>query len=170
MTEPDALDSASSMPGQRRRAARKFFGVILLIFGLFFIIPSQHEINKAREGQDWRPRQAEITYSRVAQFGGGRADDAPHYRADIGGRFLDDGQEFKIEQIAFAQIDTGSMARDYVRRYPVGKVAEVFASPDDPTRVILVKGVPVTAMYLLQGLGALLVAGALILFWRARSV
>lgn len=154
--------------GARRPAAFRFFAVILTAFGLFLILPSQCEIERARQASDWEPRQARITHSEVAQYGGGRAEDLPRYRADIRGVLLDGDRAFEIERIGFARIGTGSRVREYVRRYPVGEVVQVYVSPENPDRVVLVRDASPTPMYLLQAVGAVLIAIAAVLLMRAR--
>ncbi|MGD2082481.1 MAG: DUF3592 domain-containing protein [Chromatiales bacterium] len=156
--------------GTRRPAALRFFAVILTAFGLFLILPSQCEIERAREAADWEPREARITHSEVARYGGGRAEDPPRYRADIRGVMLDSDRAFQIERIGFARIGTGSEVREYVRRYPEGEVVQVYVSPEDPDRVVLVRDASPTPMYLLQAAGAASIAIAVLLLLRARRL
>ncbi|MGD8310669.1 MAG: DUF3592 domain-containing protein, partial [Chromatiales bacterium] len=77
---------------------------------------------------------------------------------------------FEIERIGFARIGTGSEVREYVRRYPEGEVVQVYVSPEDPDRVVLVRDASPTPMYLLQAAGAASIAIAVLLLLRARRL
>jgi hypothetical protein len=61
-----------------------------------------------------------------------RPTDARHY--EIGYEFAVGGKTYRSDEVTFAH--TGSrnpeFARDYVRRYPVGKTVTVFYDPADP--------------------------------------
>lgn len=165
------MSNSSAAPGLRKRAACRFFGVILVIFGLFFIIPSQHEINEAMQARDWPPAKARITHSAVLRFGGSTVGtpDAPSYRADIRGVLLESGRAFALETISFGKIVTRGRVREYVGKNPVGAVVTVYVSPDDPSQVILEKEVDVTMMYLLEAIGGALLLIAVGLFiWSRR--
>ena len=167
MASDDNTRSGTTRAG-RRPAALRLLAAILAAFGLFLIVPAQWEIERARQAADWEPRQARITRSEVETLGDGRAEDLPRYRADIRGVLLDGGPAFEIERIGFARIGTGAEVREYVRRYPVGETVEVYVSPQDPDRVVLVRDAAPTPMYLLQGAGAALIAIAAFVLLRAR--
>ena len=158
------------MSSGRRPAALRLLAAVLTAVGLFLIVPSQWEIDRAREAADWEPREARITHSEVDEIGGGRAEDVPRYRADIRGVLLDEDRAFEIERIGFARIGTGDEVRETVRRYPVGEVVEVYVSTVYPDRVVLVRDAAPTPMYLLQGAGAALIAIAVFLLLRARRL
>lgn len=163
-----ATSESAPQAGPRRPGALRLLAAVLTALGLFLILPSQWEIDRARQAADWEPHEARITRSEVEDMGGGRAADLPRYRVDVRGLLLNEGQEFEIERIGFARIGTAAEARETLRRYPVGEVVEVYVSPQDPDRVVLIRDASPAPMYLLQAAGAALIAIAVVLLLRAR--
>ncbi len=150
-----------------KKALYRFLAVILIVFGLFFILPSQHEINQAGRAAGWIPRPAKIIHSDLRQYGGGRAHDIPRYTPGIRGVFLDTGREFKVYRVSFAEISHKSLAEEYVNRFAAGRTVEVYVSPEDPTKVVLIRDVSLTQMYLLEALGSFLIVIALYLLFKS---
>ena len=140
------MDVEDTPKRPNKKGLYRFLSVILIAFGLFFIIPSPFEINQANEASDWRPRRAEITDSNLMQFGGGRGRDIPRFVPEISHKTL---------------------AERYVQRFAEGRTVDVYVSPDDPGKVVLIRDVPLTKMYLLQAIGGILIALAVYLFFKA---
>jgi len=161
------MDVEDTHKGPNKKGLYRFLAVILIVFGLFFIIPSQFEINQATEAADWLPRRAKITHSNLAQFGGGRGHDIPRFVPRIEGVFLDTGEEFKVYRVSFAEISHKTLAEHYVDRFAEGRTVEVYVSPEDPAKVVLIRDVSLTPMILLQAVGGILIALAVYLFFKA---
>lgn len=157
------------MSKPNKKALYLFLATILTAFGLFFIIPSQIEISKAKQAEDWIPRKAKITQSEVGQFGGGRGHDIARYVPMIKGVFLDTGEEFDVHRIAFAKVGNRSLTESYVARFAEGATVEVYVSPKEPSKVVLIKDVPLTQMYVMQTIGGLLIGLAIFSVFRSRK-
>ncbi|MFC1703283.1 DUF3592 domain-containing protein [Candidatus Omnitrophota bacterium] len=147
----------------------KALSVILVIIGLFLIIPSQFDINKVNEAKNWLPRKARITLSKVIELRGSSTGDR-RYIAEIKGVFLDNNQDFDVYRVSFGQISGQSTGKEHVKMFPVGKTVEVYVSPDDPEKVILIRDVPLTSMHTLQGIGGFLMLIAMALFIKRRQI
>ena len=156
--------------GPNKKSLYRFFAVILVVFGLFLIIPSQYEILQARQASDWQPRMAKITESNIKQLGGGRAQDIPRYAPQIRGEFRDSGEAFEVYRVSFGEIGTRERAQHYARQFKEGAIVEVYVSPAEPNKVVLIRDVPQTQMYLLEALGGVAIAIAVWLWRRSRRV
>lgn len=161
------MDTEDTPEGPNKKGLYRFLAGILMVFGLFFIIPSQFEINQATEASDWLPRRAKITHSNLMQFGGGRGQDLPHFVPDIGGVFLDTGEAFDVYRVSFAEISHKTLAERYINRFAKGSIVDVYVSPEDPEKVVLIRDVPLMWMYLLQVVGGVLMAIAIFLLFKA---
>ncbi|MEE8260415.1 MAG: DUF3592 domain-containing protein [Nitrospinaceae bacterium] len=153
-----------------RKDAFYLCGSICVALSLFCIIPSQFEINSAKEAMHWLPKQAEITDSRVVSsttYSDNRKSTS--YRAEIKGIWVENQRPFEIERIFFAQIQDRAIVEQTVKEYPPGKVVTVFVAPDNPYRVILKKDVSLTSMYWMQAVGAIFIIFGLIIFSEAKK-
>jgi hypothetical protein len=166
----DVIMETSAPQGKpNKRALYRFSAAILISFGLFFIIPSQIEINRAKQAENWIPRKAKITHSNIRQFGGGRAHDIARYVPDIRGAFLDNNETFEVFRVSFAKVSNKSLAEGYVNRFSEGAIVEVYVSPTAPHKVVLIKDVSVTQMYIMEAIGGLLIALAVLSLGKSRN-
>lgn len=145
------MDSNTHNPN--KPALYKALGTLLFVAGCFFILPSIYEIQQAQQAKNWVPRKARVIHSKLSQFGGGRVHDVPHFSIDMKGVFLDTNEEFRIERISFGTFDDANEIQRIVNQYPRNSEIIVFASPNDTSRVILIKDVNVRLMYLMIALG-----------------
>ncbi len=152
--------------GPNKPALFKAAGLLLMIFAAFFILPSVYEIDQATQAADWTPRRAVITQAEIAQYGGGRAHDIPLHAIDMQGRFLDTDEGFSVERIAFGGFNDADQIRAIVEQHPVGSELVVYASPDDPHRVVLVKNADIGAMIAMIALGGVCALGGILTFFK----
>ena len=145
------MDAETKSPN--KPALYKALGVLLVVAGCFFILPSIYEIQQAQQAKNWVPRTARVIHSQLSQFGGGRAHDVPHYSIDMKGVFLDTHEEFMVERISFGTFNDANEIRRIVNQYPRDSEITVFSAPNDASRVVLFKDVNVRSMYLMIALG-----------------
>ncbi len=141
-----------------------------MIFAAFFILPSVYEIDQATRAADWTPRRAVITQAEIAQYGGGRAHDIPIHAIDMQGRFLDTGEDFTVERITFGGFNDADEIRAIVGQHPAGTELVVYASPEEPHRVVLVQDADIGSMIVLIVLGGACALGGILVFFSGKKL
>lgn len=159
----------SKSGGPDKPALYKALGVLLCVLASFFIAPSWYEIQQARQASEWIAKSARITRAEVGRYGGGRAHDIPRHAIDMQGIFLDSGQAFKVERIAFAQFSELDRIRAIIAEYTAGSEVVVYVAPDNPDRVVLQKDVDILPMIALICLGGVLAILGGIMFLKGKK-
>ncbi len=129
---------------------------IFIPLGLFLILPSQNEIDLAREARNWKEVKAKISISKLQ-----RGADGGQILV-IEGTILSTNQRFKTSRVCFGEIGTRSKKIKYLKRFPRGAVVDVYISPLDSSNVILINSNSLSDMYLLQSIGIFLIFISLI--------
>ena len=112
------------------------FGIALMLMGLY-------ELKRARASQAWPTTLGQIVSSRLVE-----EDDPPdmdggggtYFSSDIRYQYVVNGIEYSGDHVCYGDYAICNVpfeAVDMVRRYPVGRAAEVHYDPSDPSKAVL---------------------------------
>lgn len=166
--------SRQNMVRKLRILMEKTIAVLILfsfLAGWVTVIGCVFELHHLKAVRNWPSRKAVLTHSYVR-----RVYDPPrryYWRAEIAGRFLDDGQRFGVHRVhyGFNFPRTRRAVEEIVSRYPVKMQLDVYYSPENPRTVILEPDTPATSTWiaLLVGLGLGLLPVVLYTYRRIRE-
>ena len=135
----------------------KILGFTLLagiVFGLFTVVAVPFEMYKMAQAQHWPSRKGTITLSYARKISNPR--EAPWWKTEICGRYLDNGEKFCISRVSYGEFRFGggkASSEAKVAKYPVGREVEVYYAPEHPKRTILEPHASWKHMIVLLGLG-----------------
>lgn len=141
-----------------RKIAGKIFGFVILawaVMGLFAVLVSPFEMYQKLQAESWPSRKGEISIS-YANFNRGKKES--YWDTQICGYYTGSGEKFCITRVRYGGFRFGegkALAFDAVARYPVGRVVDVYYSPDNPKTTILEAHSSWQEMFTLFGLGLL---------------
>jgi hypothetical protein len=139
----------------------KLTGFVLLagfLFGLFVVVFAPIEMFKKAKVETWPSRKGVITLSYASRIPGSaaRSVTAAYWKAEICGRYIDDGEKFCISRVRFGGFRFGegkASAFETVGRYPIGRQVDIYYSPENPKETVLEAHSSWNEMLILLGLG-----------------
>lgn len=139
----------------------KLIGFVLLagiVFGLFVVVVAPIEMYKKVKAETWPSRKGVITasYARHHRGGFGRSPGGPYWKAEVCGRYSDNGERFCVSRIRFGGFRFGggkAGALETVAGYPAGMRVDIYYSPENPKETVLEAHSSWNEMFILLGLG-----------------
>jgi hypothetical protein len=129
-----------------------------ILFGLFVIMAVPYEMYRKAEAEKWPSRRGVITtsYAHLKRGSAGSSGYAPWWRAEVCGKYSDNGERFCVSRIRYGGFRWGggkADAFDTVASYPVGREVAVYYSPKNPRETVLEAHSSWKEMKILLGLG-----------------
>lgn len=151
-----------------RGIIEKTIGLAILtgfIMGLVLVVFVPVELCKMAEARAWPSRKGLITVSHARRVSSVRRP--AYWQAEIGGRFLDNGEKFWVSRVRYGDFRFGegkASAMETVAKYSVGSEVDVYYSPTHPRQTILEPLAPWHTMGVAFGVGIGFVLLPVVLF------
>ena len=152
-----------------KKIFQQLLGILILLgflVGLLAIVFVPVEMYKMHQARGWPSRDGTITHS-SATLGRGGFRNAPSWRADIGGKYDDNGEKFWISRVRYGGVKWGAgkaAAMEDVAKYPVGPRVKVYYSPTRSKDTILEPFAPWDTMIITLAVGVGLVLLPVVLY------
>jgi hypothetical protein len=141
----------------------RWLAVVLCGLGAALVVFGLRQAGRGRDTRDWTRATGLVLRSQVEELDGPREQGWPRYRPAIRYRYQARGAVHESEAVLAgsggmpASGDRGEPQR-WVDRFPEGSEVEVWFDPADPTRAVLVRGVPASQVAIAIAAG-IVVAG-----------
>jgi hypothetical protein len=136
-----------TLPGPLNSTGAKALLAAFLLFWLFFAFAAGYKLWEIRRARGWKRAQAVITASDigtdVSHPEGGIRD--VRRVAQVTYRFAVGGRAHEGSRLTLAERPAAITREELERRYPVGKVVEVYYDPADPDACVLDRDLPAGA-------------------------